>query len=321
MDVDHEQDGTAGMAPSAGEMAGGMVAAALQLAGDGLEVLPLAVRRKVPLIAGGRGLLDATTDRAKIIEWWGACPHANIGVRVPKGGCVIDIDPRHGGDTALAALEQLHGRLNHVGAEGFSGRGDGGVHLWFLAPDGPLTKRALPKGIDLITRSGYVVAPPSIHPDSGLPYRWLSRNPPTEMPAWLAKLVTAGPVARTAPLGPARSVRRQSSARPGSSKSSVAEGFCEHITWAEVLVPHGWLLVTGDGDADGSQWAHPSATSPWSATVRHGCLFVYSPNTPFDVTEAGAPRGYTRFRAYAILNHGGDLSAAAGAVSLRYTWR
>jgi hypothetical protein len=31
------------------------------------------------------------------------------------------------------------------------------------------------------------------------------------------------------------------------------------------------------------------------------------------VTEPGKPRGYTKFRAYAVLNHQGDLSAAARA--------
>jgi hypothetical protein len=40
-------------------------------------------------------------------------------------------------------------------------------------------------------------------------------------------------------------------------------------------------------------------------------LFVYSPNTVFDVTEPSYPKGYTTFRAYALLNHDGDLSAAA----------
>jgi hypothetical protein len=43
-------------------------------------------------------------------------------------------------------------------------------------------------------------------------------------------------------------------------------------------------------------------------------LFVYSQATPFQPTEAGAPRGYSRFRAYAVLEHGGDLRAAARAL-------
>jgi hypothetical protein len=51
-----------------------------------------------------------------------------------------------------------------------------------------------------------------------------------------------------------------------------------------------------------------------SATIRHGLLFVYSHTTPFQATEAGAPHGYSRFRAYAVLEHGGNLRAAARAL-------
>jgi hypothetical protein len=59
---------------------------------------------------------------------------------------------------------------------------------------------------------------------------------------------------------------------------------------------------------------HPGATNPKSATIRHGLLFVYSHTTPFQATEAGAPHGYNRFRAYAVLDHGGNLRAAARAL-------
>jgi hypothetical protein len=69
-----------------------------------------------------------------------------------------------------------------------------------------------------------------------------------------------------------------------------------------------------DPEEDCSRWLHPAATSSCSATIRHGCLFVYSTNTPFEATEPGSPKGYTKFRAYAVLNHQGDLSAAARAL-------
>jgi hypothetical protein len=48
-----------------------------------------------------------------------------------------------------------------------------------------------------------------------------------------------------------------------------------------------------------------------SATVRNGCLFVWSTSTVFDASEPGNPKGYTKFRAYAQLNHNGDMKAAA----------
>jgi hypothetical protein len=70
---------------------------------------------------------------------------------------------------------------------------------------------------------------------------------------------------------------------------------------------------------DGADWVEVAVddelgTAAYSATIRHGCLFVYSPNTPFDVTEPSNTYGYTRFRAHAVLNHGGNLSAAAQSV-------
>ena len=81
-----------------------------------------------------------------------------------------------------------------------------------------------------------------------------------------------------------------------------------------MLEPHAWTCDDRNPDADGAHWLHPTATSSCSATVNDGCLFVYSPNTPFDVTTAGDPHGYTRFRAYAVLNHDGDMVAAARAL-------
>ena len=36
--------------------------------------------------------------------------------------------------------------------------------------------------------------------------------------------------------------------------------------------------------------------------------------TPFEVTESGNRHGYTKFRAHAVLNHRGDMSAAARAL-------
>jgi hypothetical protein len=94
----------------------------------------------------------------------------------------------------------------------------------------------------------------------------------------------------------------------------VAERFNAQVSWAEVLGPHGWTCPDPNPDADGARWRHPAANNPKSATVRHGLLFVYSAATPFAPTEAGAPHGYSKFRAYAVLEHGGDLRAAAGAL-------
>ena len=101
------------------------------------------------------------------------------------------------------------------------------------------------------------------------------------------------------------------SVRPGGS---IADDFCDSASWAEILEPHGWRSPDADPDADGAVWLHPTHTSACSATVRNGCLFVYSTNTPFEITEPSNPHGYTKFRAYAVLNHDGDLSSAASSL-------
>lgn len=276
-----------------------MRTSAAQLAARGWEVFPLA--GKVPAIAGGRGMLDATTDPAMIAAWWTRFPWANIGARVPSHFVVLDVDPRHGGDRGLAELEARHGQLPST-LTVWSGRGDGGRHLYWWRPAGELHMSRLPRGIDVKTHAGYVVMPPSIHPDSGRPYRW-HLAPVAAMPWWLVALLTEPPA--KAPVCPVSRPVRLAGGR------SVADDFNAGASWHDVLDGHGWRCVKGDGDRDGSVWLHPAATSACSATVRDGRLYVYSPNTPFAVTQPGRPRGYSRFDALATLTHNGDRRAAA----------
>lgn len=281
---------------------------AVELATAGWAVFPL--RGKIPAIRGGRGVLDATTDLDQVIAWWsGEHRGANIGARVPEQLFVVDIDPRNGGTDALAQLTAAHGPLPATRTT-LSGRGDGGRHLYFRHPGGRLSSTRLGAGIDIKTSAGYCVMPPSIHPASGQPYRWVD-GAFAAPPAWLVDLVT---LPAPAPTTEPRSRPLNLSALGGS----IADDYSASASWADILGPHGWRCLTSDPDADGARWRHPTATSPVSATVRHGVLFVYSPNAHplFPVTGAGDVHGITRFRAHAVLNHGGDMSAAARALRL-----
>jgi hypothetical protein len=78
------------------------LAAAMAYADQGLAVFPLGPRSKQPLIAGGRGLHDATTDRDKITSWWEASPEANSGLRTGISFDAIDVDR----EAAIDALER-----------------------------------------------------------------------------------------------------------------------------------------------------------------------------------------------------------------------
>jgi hypothetical protein len=146
-----------------------MIADALELAAAGWEVFPCkwtGPAAKAPLTVNGHH--DATTNPDKIKAWWGKWPKAMIGAPVPESLLVIDIDPRNGG--RLGALESLSGPLPAT-LTAWSGRNDGGQHLYYLRPVGALTSTRLPEGIDL-KANGYCIVPPSIHPATGLPYRW-----------------------------------------------------------------------------------------------------------------------------------------------------
>ena len=45
--------------------------------------------------------------------WFRRYPHTNLGIvtGTTSGRIVLDVDPRHGGDQALAALERRHGQF------------------------------------------------------------------------------------------------------------------------------------------------------------------------------------------------------------------
>jgi hypothetical protein len=252
------------------------------------------------------GLYAATSDPGRVERWWARWPQANIGARIPPSLLVVDVDPRHGGQARLAALQREHAALPPTRVS-ISGRGDGGRHLWFLHPGGVVSAARLGAGLDLKTHTGYVLLPPSRHPATGRPYRWADPDvDPTPLPGWLARLLTP-PAATSAPGGR----RPRPPARMGDS---VAERFNARMSWAELLGLHGWTCSDADPDADGARWRHPAASNPKSATIRHGLLFVYSAATPFVPTEPGAPHGYSKFRAYAVLEHGGDLRTAARAL-------
>src|SRR5262249_58193398 len=114
---------------------------------------------------------NSATDDPDVIErWFGlAVPNANLAVCTDKL-VVIDIDPRHGGDESLRALEREHGELPLTWR---SLTGGGGEHIIFKAPDNVTISSfsaeneikwgrepPLGPGIDVRARGGHLVAPP-----------------------------------------------------------------------------------------------------------------------------------------------------------------
>jgi len=156
----------------------------------GLPVLPLRPGSKLPASLHGKD--DASTDLEEVRAWWARCPAANIGVRPPLGVVVLDVDPRHGGASALLALTRQHGGLPSTWT---AATGGGGLHIWLRAV-GPF-RGQLCTGVDIKSHSGYLVMPPSMHPNSQR-YAWRNTLPIAATPAWLLPLLRK-PVARTVP--------------------------------------------------------------------------------------------------------------------------
>jgi AAA domain-containing protein/bifunctional DNA primase/polymerase-like protein/primase-like protein/IclR-like helix-turn-helix domain-containing protein len=162
---------------------------AIKYAQAGFPVLPLEPNGKGPLGSSTdspfhsdmrrplNGKDDATTDIKKVGASWKRWPNANIGICPRPGEGILDVDPRKGGKRVAAMVPTL---------ESITGRGDGGGHFFYTgAPTGTLKL----VGIDFI-RNGYVVAPPSIHPDTGKPYKWVGGFDPTRIQPWPKGLVT-----------------------------------------------------------------------------------------------------------------------------------
>ncbi len=162
-----------------------------------IPVFPCSPQTKAPLISarlGGRGFKDATTDLAQVGQWWDQWPDALIGMPVPDDVAVLDVDPRHGGN-----LDSLGGLPDTLRV--WSGRGDGGVHLYFRRPPGRLTDRNLP-GIDLRDAGkAYLIVPPSAHPATGRPYVWDGGPIALMSAAILAQVVAPTITRRVAALG------------------------------------------------------------------------------------------------------------------------
>ncbi|RBO87225.1 bifunctional DNA primase/polymerase-like protein [Micrococcus sp. KT16] len=103
---------------------------------------------------------------------------------------------------------------------------------------------------------------------------------------------------------PTSTPQRAEGPRPGDL-------WAARTTWADLLTRHGWQVHHTSGVE--THWTRPgkSTTEGPSATTREdGGLYVFSTSTMFD-----AETPYSKFGAYAVLEHGGDHAAAARALA------
>ncbi len=175
--------------------------------------------------------------------------------------------------------------------------------------------------IETKSEGGYCLAPsspPRCHP-TGRAYTIVSRHGLDQIPTITpeqrdillscARQQNLWETPEPAPR-PATNSRAQAnqSGRPGDDFNARAE-------WSEILGPHGWTR-RGRGSGESDNWRRPGKDLGGSATTNHegcGLLYVFSSNAaPFEENT-----GYSKFHAYALLEHDGDFHEAAQTLARR----
>jgi hypothetical protein len=258
------------------------------------------------------------------LERWfgeGRSGPAIVGGTVSGGLEVLDVEDAETflawHQLAEAECPGLVGRLPRVCTPG------GGAHVYYRCgrPEGN-RKLALDERGEVLAETraagGYVLAPgcPAGCHETGRPYEWVDGLP--------GDIPRVSDEERAVLLAAAESLNRHvrpavtwdtppaagGGARPG-------DDFCRRAGWGEVLEPNGWAAVGRSGET--ALWRRPGKQGRvWSATTGHchseaggDLLYVFSSSAaPF---EAG--RSYSKFAAYALLNHSGDYKAAARALA------
>lgn len=164
---------------------------AIGYARRGWSVFPLKPGSKEPY-PGTQGFKDASNNEHTIRLLFQGKPDANIGIATgsASGIWVLDVDKKSGGVETLTDLIEKNGPLPQtLGVH----TPTGGFHFYFTYdPKRPKRSRAnIAPGLDIRADGGYIVAPPSVHPNGGK-YLWAheagdaeASQEPTEAAAWL----------------------------------------------------------------------------------------------------------------------------------------
>ena len=172
-------------------------------------------------------------------------------------------------------------------------------------------------------RGGFIIIAPStgrVHPTGGA-YTRVSGGLDLMVALWPDEREALWQFARTFDEMPEASrADPEPPKRKGGMKAPVTGGFPEAGTkpgddfndresWENILEPRGWVKVFTRGAV--TYWRRPGKDHAWSATTGH-CkgLKVFSASTSFK-TEGT----YTKFGAYAVLEHGGDFKEATKALA------
>jgi len=157
---------------------------AIAYAEKGWWVLPLKKQSKEPCKFLRHGYLDASDD-IKTLEKWFQDSELNIGLAIRQSQLVVlDFDKRNA--VAKQSWQNYFDWCMKLNTH--TVKTDDGYHFYFKTQSDMSFKGKLIDGID-IKHKGYVVLPPSIHPN-GTQYSVMNNVEPIDLPDGLMKAMT-----------------------------------------------------------------------------------------------------------------------------------
>lgn len=300
-----------------------------ELHATGISVVPVATDgSKRPAIAWKQD----TQARATIDElnaWFSGDAGVGMITGAVSGGVeMLELEGRAAHHlthlTALAEASGLTELWQRINTGWLELSPSGGVHWFYRLSDAPVPGNTkLASGADKVTlaetrgEGGFVVLAPTggaAHP-TGKAWQRLAGGP-TTMPTLtmserdalhlLVRTIDETPEQQPAPSGPISAL--WSNYRPLEGDITPGDDYENRTDWAEILTPHGWTLVYQRGNL--RYWCRPGKKDGISATTGKADdrdrLYVFTSSTEF---QAETP--YTKFGAYALLEHRSDHAAAA----------
>jgi putative DNA primase/helicase len=167
----------------------------------------------IPQAEGGHGCIDGTMDDTTVRQWSVRYPNANVGITFRRNSPEVGIDVDVDNMWWLDERQAEHGILETKMVK----TGKGGYHLYFLRPKGveiPNVSKKANRGFECKSHNQYLMAPGSIHPETGNVYEIVQNIDPQPMPDWLIDEILHANASK--PAGDAR--------KPGSRHISEGEG-------------------------------------------------------------------------------------------------
>jgi hypothetical protein len=310
-------------------MPSAVLAAARRYVAAGLSVIPVRLDgSKAPALDGWREFSERRPTAAELVDWFAEPVRHGIGIPGgPASGNLIVFDFE-----ARRAFDRWGQSLCPMDRAGLCGSPvvftpSNGVHVYVRTVEpvrgAKYARTAAGKCLIETRGNGHqVVAPgsPTCCHLAGRPYilarpGWIDGPVPEPMPlaAFFALTVLAADLNEYV-----RPAAHDIVGDRGTSTASNRPGdeFARVVSWAEILERHGWRPFSSRPGA--TYWTRPGKHCGVSASTGFcrgpsgaDLLYVFSSSAvPFE-----AERSYSKFAAYALLEHGGDYRAAASTLS------